>query len=72
MGWEDAAWKKTIPELIELMKSPQPGSSNYEYYARISQYKYLEKTEQNTKRLVWATWALVVVTALLVLATFTK
>jgi hypothetical protein len=72
MGWEQGAWKKSIRELIELMKSPQPGSQNYEYYARILTYKYLEKTEQNTKRLVWATWALVVATGFLVLAAFIR
>jgi hypothetical protein len=70
MGWEQEAWKKSIPELIELMRSPAPRSTNYEYYARILQYKYLEKTEQNTKRLLWATWALVVATGLSVLEAF--
>jgi hypothetical protein len=71
-GPNEIIWKKSIKELIELMRSPHPRSKNYEYYARILQYKYMEKTELNTKRLVWATFALALVTGLLVLVTFIK
>jgi|WetSurSiteA1Bulk_404760.scaffolds.fasta_scaffold87348_2 hypothetical protein len=65
-------WSLSIREIVELMKGPQPKSVNYEYYSRILQYKYMEKTEQNTKRLVCATWGLAIVSALLVLVTFIK
>jgi hypothetical protein len=54
------------------MNGPQPNSVHYEYYSRILQYKYMEKNEQNTKRLVSATWVLAMVSALLVLVTFIK
>ena len=48
------------------------GTLGYDLCTRVLQYKYIEKTEQSTRNLVKSTWALGIITAILVVVTIFK
>ncbi len=67
-------WAYTEKKLIEHMhwRNMDPGSPQWIYLSTILNYKMSENNSRNTKRLIWATWGLVLVTAILTLVTFLK
>ncbi|MHB8066355.1 MAG: hypothetical protein ACYDIC_00490 [Desulfobaccales bacterium] len=62
-------WGKSAQEIINYMSKFDANTWTYELCIHILKYKYLEKTEKSTQNLVYATWALGVITFLLVIVT---
>ncbi len=64
-------WKWSTKELIDYMHSPDrdEGSVDYFHLEDILHHKYAEENTRNTKRLVCATWGLVIITGFLVMVT---
>ena len=67
-------WSYSEKKLIEHMhwKNMHTGSDQWIYLSNILNQKRIEKTAKSTKWLAIATWGLVVVTLLLVLANFVQ
>ena len=72
MKMEEDYWSYSEKDLIELMGQTGAGDQFVFYLSSILQHKNTEKITLNTKRLVWATWGLVIITGLLVMITFFK
>jgi hypothetical protein len=62
-------WGKSAQEIINYMSEFDTDTWTYELCTHVLQYKYLEKTEKSTQKLVYATWALGGITLLLVIVT---
>jgi hypothetical protein len=67
-------WSWSTKKLIEHMhpKNMDAQSPQWFYLSNILHHKYAEQNTLSTKRLVWATWGLVIITGLLVLVTILK
>ena len=72
MKREEDYWNYSEKDLIELMGQTGAGDHFVFYLSNIVQHKNTEKNTINTKRLVWATWGLVIITGLLVMVTIFK
>ncbi len=72
MSQEDDYWNCSEKELIELMGQTTLGDQFGFYLSNILQHKNTERINLITKRLVWATWGLVIITGLLVIVTIFK
>lgn len=62
-------WGKSAQEIINYMSKFDAETWTFELCTHVLQYKFLEKTDKSTQKLVYATWALCGITFLLVIVT---
>ena len=66
-------WNYSEKELIEKLRPGTCSNSQvWVYISNILNYKIAEKNSLITRRLIWATWGLVLITGILALITFFK
>jgi len=67
--YPDKFVSKTDQEIFEFMCSVDMEADEYKHGATVLQLRSMERTARATKQLVWATWALMGTTALLLVLT---
>jgi hypothetical protein len=59
--------KMSDNQILDSMGTGTVDSDHYKHCLNILQVRYMQRTSQSTKRLVWATWALVIATLFLLM-----
>jgi hypothetical protein len=60
--------KMSDNEVLNSMRSGTVDSDHYKHCMNILELRYMQRTSESTRRLVWATWGLVLATFFLLIS----